>query len=182
MKEKEVILGICGGISAYKAPALVRALKKKQANVTCILTANGERFVTELTLKTLSNNNVYKGMFDEYEPDIKHISLAKKADIVVIVPATADAISRLAAGRADDLLSSVVLGTKAPVLICPAMNENMWLHASTKKNIEVLKSYGYKILLPQKGSLACGDEGVGRLESIEKIAEEIENILSKKPA
>lgn len=182
MKEKEIILGICGGISAYKVPELVRALKKKQANITCVLTANGERFVTELTLKTLSDNNVYKGMFDEYEPDIKHISLAKKADIVVVVPATADAISRLASGRADDLLSSVVLSTKAPVLICPAMNENMWLHPSTKKNVEALLSYGYKMIFPQKGSLACGDEGVGRLETIEKISEEIENILSKQPA
>ena len=179
LKNKEVILGVCGGISAYKVPELVRALKKKGTSVTCILSANGARFVTALTLKTLSRNKVYESMFEDFEIAIEHIALAKKAAVVVVVPATADVISRLACGRAGDLLTSTVLSTKSPVLICPAMNENMWLHPATKNNAGLLEKYGYKFVQHQKGDLACGDSGIGRLADIDKIVEAIENILSK---
>ncbi|MCB4791095.1 MAG: hypothetical protein LHV68_04325 [Elusimicrobia bacterium] len=177
IKNKKIILGICGGISAYKVPLLVRVLKKKGADVTCILTANGARFVTPLTLRTLSQNKVYEDMFDEYETDIEHISLAKKADIVVIVPATADTLSRLSCGRAGDLVTSTVLSTKSPVLLCPAMNQNMWLHPATKNNLSVLKKYGYKFVEPQEGDLACGESGIGRLGEVSSIVKEIERII-----
>lgn len=172
-----VILGICGSIAAYKTPELVRLLIKDGADVTCILTANGAHFVTPLTLQTLSKNKVYEGMFDKYASEIEHISLAQDADIVVIAPATADIMARLAIGRADDLLSSVVLSTKKPVLLCPAMNENMWIHPATKKNVGLLKSYGYHFVMPEKGKLACGVCGDGRLADLNTILKTITEIL-----
>lgn len=177
LKNKQVILGICGGIAAYKAPELVRALRKMEAEVTCILTKNGERFVTPLTLQTLSGNRIYQEMFDNTVWDIEHISLAKKADIIAVAPATADALARFACGRAEDLLSSVILATSAPVLICPAMNEKMWLHPATKGNVERLKQYGYNFVAPRKGLLACGDQGIGRLAELDDITDSIKSIL-----
>ena len=173
---REILLGVCGGIAAYKIPHLVRELKSLGANVTCILTKNGSKFVTALTLRTISCNRVYEDMFDNETWDIEHVELAKKADAVVVAPATADAIARLAAGRAEDLLSCVLLATKARVIVCPAMNENMWLHKATQENIARLKSYGYYIVEPGKGDLACGDKGIGRLAELEKIISQIRKI------
>lgn len=174
---KHVVLGICGSIGAYKVPELIRKIRRLGAEVTCILTDSGARFVSALTLQTLSGNKVYEGMFDYGEFDVKHISLAKKSDVIVVVPATADVIARFANGRAQDLLSSVVLSTKAPVLICPAMNSNMWQHLATKKNVKILKEFGYQFVGPDKGDLACGDEGIGRLADLDKIVESIQNII-----
>jgi len=179
LKGKHVLLGVCGGIAAYKVPELIRSLTKMGAGVTCILTENGERFVTPLTLQTLSSNKVYRDMFDESVWDVEHVSLAKKADIIVVVPATADAIARLAGGRAEDLLSCVVLAARSQVLICPAMNERMWLHPATKDNMERLKKYGYHFVLPQEGMLACGDIGIGKLAGIDDIADAITTVLNK---
>ena len=173
----QIVLGVCGGIAAYKVPELVRSLCKKGAEVTCVLTENGARFVTALTLSTLSGNRVYADMFDESVRDIEHISLAKKADIIVVAPATADAIARFAGGRAEDLLSSVILAAQSPVLICPAMNERMWLHPATKENTEKLKRYGYYFVEPLKGLLACGDTGIGKLAAIDNIEDKIADIL-----
>src|SRR3989339_1852815 len=136
LKGKEIVVGITGSIAAYKAPELVRLLKKEGAGVSYILTENGARFVTPLTLQTVSGSPVYQGMFDPFVWDIEHISLAQKADLIVIAPATADMIARLACGRADDLLSSVVLASNAPVLICPAMNDRMWHHPATYANAQ----------------------------------------------
>ena len=178
LNEKEIILGICGGIAAYKIPSLIRTLKSFGANVSCILTANGSKFVTPLTLQTLSANKVYEDMFDREIWDIEHISLAKKADVIVVAPATADKISALSSGRADDLLSSVILAAKAPVLLCPSMNENMWLHKATQDNVKRVKSFGYQIVGPGKGALACGDEGVGRLADLEDIISSIKKALA----
>ncbi|MCX5781742.1 MAG: hypothetical protein NT145_03420 [Elusimicrobia bacterium] len=174
---KEILLGICGGIAAYKVPSLIRKLKSLGANITCILTENGAKFVTPLTLQTLSNNRVYEDMFDRDIWEVEHVALAKKADIIVVVPATADIISRLSYGRAEELLSCVVLASKAPILICPAMNENMWNHSATQENIGRLKRFGYNIINPEKGKLACDDEGIGRLADLEKIVSEICNII-----
>jgi len=171
------MLGICGGIAAYKTPELVRALRKARADVICVVTENGLRFVTALTLQTLSNNRVYTDMFDDSVWDIEHVSLAKKADLIVVAPATADAIARFAAGRAEDLLSSVILAARSPVLICPAMNERMWRHPATKANVERLKTYGYHFAGPGKGRLACGDTGTGRLEEIAIVVEKVRYIL-----
>ncbi len=178
LKGKRVLLGVCGGISAYKAPFLVRLLKTAGADVTCVLTDSGARFVTPLTLQTLSENRVYDDMFDRSVWEIEHVALARGADVVVIVPATADAIARLAGGRAEDLLSCVVLATSAPVLVCPAMNEKMWSHPATQENVARLKKFGYHIQQPEKGRLACGEEGMGRLALLEEIISSIEKIVS----
>jgi phosphopantothenoylcysteine synthetase/decarboxylase len=177
LKGKTILLGICGGIAAYKMPELVRALRKAQAEVVCLVTENGLRFVTALTLKTLSNNRVYTDMFDDSVWDIEHISLAKKSDLIVVAPATADAIARFAAGRAEDLLSSVILAARSPVLVCPAMNDKMWSHPATRANVERLKEYGYNFEGPQNGQLACGDTGMGKLSEIDDIVSKITAIL-----
>jgi len=174
LKGKNIIIGVTGSIAAYKACDVVRSLVKLGANVECILTKSGAEFITALTLQTLSKNKVYGGMFDAPETwEINHISLAKKADVIAVVPATADVIARLAVGRADDLLSSTVLATKAKVVICPAMNSNMLNHKATQKNIAVLKNYGYKFVNSVKGELACGDKGDGRLAPVEDIVKAI---------
>jgi phosphopantothenoylcysteine synthetase/decarboxylase len=179
LKGKEVVLGICGGIAAYKAPELVRLLRADGANVTCVLTANGARFVTPLTLQTLSCNKVYTDMFEPFVWDIEHISLAKKADVIAVAPATADVMARMAQGRADDLLTSVILAGSAPVLVCPSMNERMWLHPATRENVQRLVKYGYHFVQPEKGELACGDIGVGRLAGLPVIFDAIKEILPR---
>ncbi|MDR3274948.1 MAG: phosphopantothenoylcysteine decarboxylase [Endomicrobium sp.] len=177
IENKNIILGICGCIAAYKSCDIIRQLVKLKANVECILTKSGSQFITLFTLQTLSKNKVYQDMFeipDEWE--IKHISLAKKADVIVIVPATADIIARLAYGRADDLLSCTVLASKADILICPAMNTNMFNHQATQTNIKTLKDYGYNFIMPEKGELACGDYGDGRLAPVEVVISSIINL------
>lgn len=179
LKGKNIVLGICGGIAAYKTCEIIRGLVKLGANVECILTGGGAEFITPLTLRTLSKNKVHQGMFDEPgEWEIEHVSLAKKADIIVIAPATADIMSRLANGRADDLLSSTVLASKAKILVCPSMNTNMLSHRATQINISTLKSYEYKFVMPESGELACGDTGSGRLAAAENIISAIVKELS----
>ena len=177
LKGKNILLCICGGIAAYKVPELVRDLRKAEAGVTCVITGNGERFVTPLTLQTLSGNRVYRDMFDDSVWDIEHIALAKTADIIVVVPATADAIARLAGGRAEDLLSSVILASRSPVLVCPAMNDRMWMHPATKENASRLKRYGYHFCGPREGQLACGDTGIGKLAGLDEILNMIKSII-----
>ena len=117
-------------------------------------------------------------MFDAESWDVEHVALAKKADLIVVVPATGDAIARFAAGRAEDLLSCVILAAKARILLCPAMNENMWLHKATQDNVSRLKTFGYVVMEPAKGELACGDEGIGRLPEIEEIAAHIKELIA----
>jgi phosphopantothenoylcysteine decarboxylase/phosphopantothenate--cysteine ligase len=176
---KNIILGVCASIAAYKSCDIIRRLIRFGANVECILTQNGAKFITPLTLQTLSKNKVYTGMFEKTEKwEIEHTSLAQKADIILIAPATADIISRLSAGRADDLLCSTALASKAKIVICPAMNANMFNHKATQKNIETLKSYGYHFAMPQKGELACGITGDGRLADIDTIISKVTEILN----
>jgi phosphopantothenoylcysteine synthetase/decarboxylase len=179
LENKNIVLGICGGIAAYKACDIIRQLTKLKANVECVLTKSVSNFITPLTLQTLSKNKVHQDMFESIENyDINHISLAKKADIIVVAPATADTIARLAVGRANDLLSSVVLASKAKILICPSMNSNMLSHKAVCNNITILKSYGYNFVMPESGELACGDCGDGRLAKIEVIVSNVVEILS----
>jgi phosphopantothenoylcysteine decarboxylase/phosphopantothenate--cysteine ligase len=177
LKDKHVLLGVCGGIAAYKTPELVRRIVKSGCEVKCIITENAKHFVTPLTLRTVSKNKVYEDMFDKDEFDVEHIALSKWADVFVVAPATADVMARLASGRAEDLLSSVMLSTTSRVLLCPSMNENMWKHPATKINLTVLRTYGYNFVMPEKGELACGDTGEGRLAGIEKIFEQISLLL-----
>jgi phosphopantothenoylcysteine synthetase/decarboxylase len=174
LENKNVILGICGSIAAYKSCDIIRQLIKLKATVECILTRGGSEFITPVTLQTLSKNKVHIDMFEISDKwEIRHVSLAKKADIIVVVPATADIISRFACGIADDLLTCTVLASKADILICPAMNANMFNHRATRKNVEILKNYGYRFVMPEKGELACGDCEDGRLASVEIIVKEI---------
>jgi phosphopantothenoylcysteine decarboxylase/phosphopantothenate--cysteine ligase len=180
-KNKNIILGICGSIAAYKSCDVIRQLTNLEANVECILTRSGSEFITLLTLQTLSRNKVHRDMFENsYKFEINHMSLAQKADIILVAPATADIIARLASGRADDLLTCTVLASKADIVICPAMNVNMFDHEATQSNIETLKSYGYKFIAPEKGELACGDWGEGRLASPEAIVSFLFSILQIK--
>jgi len=178
-KHVTVILGICGSIAAYKSCDIIRKLKEHSINVKCILTECGSKFITPLTIQTLSNNPVYTDMFDPVTYDPEHISLAKEADLVVIAPATADTIAKLANGFASDLLSSVVLSTKSKILICPAMNTNMWLHKATQNNIARIKGLGYRIVMPVSGKLACGDTGIGKLADTSKIVDEALKLIKK---
>ncbi|MDR2772918.1 MAG: phosphopantothenoylcysteine decarboxylase [Elusimicrobiota bacterium] len=170
LQSKNIVLGVTGSIAAYKSCSIIRRLIKEGANVECILTKSGAEFITPLTLQTLSKNRVYDRVFDRnYKFEIAHISLSKKADVILVAPATADSIAKLALGRAEDLLSSVILASKAKIIICPAMNTNMYKHPAVQKNISTLQSFGYTIVSSEDGELACGDKGDGRLASIDTI-------------
>lgn len=173
LENKNVVLAICGGIAVYKVCDLIRKLTALNADVTCIMTENAKQFVSPLTFQTLSGNKVYSDMFDTSYWEIGHISLAQKADIVVVIPATADTIAKLANGMADNLVCSTILATKAKVLICPAMNHNMFHHAATEKNIKTLHDYNYKFIMPHNGKLACGIKGDGCLAPVETVLEQI---------
>ena len=177
----KVVLGITGGIAAYKAAALTRLLVKQGAVVKVIMTAHAQEFISPLTLQTLSGHPVYSEMFSPWQEDgMAHISLADYAEILVVAPATANIIGKIAGGLADDLLSTTILATKAPVLLCPAMNANMLAQPSVQKNMNKLTAQGYFLLAPGYGELACRAEGAGRLPEIEAIVEEIETILTVK--
>ncbi|MEA2014517.1 MAG: bifunctional phosphopantothenoylcysteine decarboxylase/phosphopantothenate--cysteine ligase CoaBC [Thermodesulfobacteriota bacterium] len=181
LKNKNIVLGITGGIAAYKAAELTRELVKRGASVRVIMTKNATRFVTPLTLQTLSGNPVYTDMFFLTRGcEIPHISLAQSADIIVVVPSTANIIGKIASGVADDLLSTTIIATKAPVLICPAMNSNMYDNPILRSNIDKLSSLGYLFVKAGDGELACKSQGPGRLPDPEDIAEEVEVVLSRK--
>ena len=180
LKGKNVILGICAGIAIYKVCDLVRLLIKEEANVTCVMTEAATKFVTPLTFQSLSKNRVVVDMFDSSYFEIEHISLAQKADVYVVVPATANTISKLANGMADNLVTSTAIATAAKVVVCPAMNHNMYHHKAVEKNIETLKSYGYEIVDAKPGLLACGVVGDGCLADNETILNVIIKELQEK--
>lgn len=174
---KNILIGITGGIAAYKICELIRMFKRNNANVRVICTKNALNFVTKLTLQNLSRNEVGVEEFelDEYKPE--HISYADEADIMVIAPATANTVSKIASGICDNLLTSVTCAFRKPVILAPAMNCNMWGNPIIQENLKKLSSLGYKILEPEKGFLACGYEGKGRLCSLDKIFDETSSIL-----
>lgn len=174
LQGKQIVIGVCGGIAAYKVCDLVRMLKKAGAECFCMMTKSAQEFMTPLTLRTLSGQKVVCGMFDQHqEPQVEHISWAKRADVMVLVPATANIIGKINAGIADDFVTTTVMATKAPVLIAPAMNTNMFENPITQRNIKQLGELGYHFILPEEGFLACGDTGRGRLAETEMIFEEI---------
>lgn len=177
---KNVLIGITGGIAAYKICDLIRMFKKANANVKVIVTENALNFVTKLTLQTLSQNKVYVEQYDveDYKPE--HISLADEADIFVIAPASANTISKLATGICDNLLTSVACAFKKPIVIAPAMNCNMWDNPLIQENLSKLEGLGYHILNPEEGFLACGYNGNGRLCEIEKIFDKTVEVLESK--
>ncbi len=182
LEGKNVVLGVTGGISAYKAAELCRLLRKAGADVRVVMTRAACEFITPLTLQTLSGHPVAQNLFDlGEEATIGHIRLADEADVVVVAPATADFIARFAAGMADDLLAAVVLATKAPVLLAPAMNVNMWEHPLTRANLARLVGTGVTTVGPDAGELACGWIGAGRLVDPAEIAVAVEALVGPRP-
>lgn len=180
MNKKSVVLGVSGGIAVYKALDVVSRLKKADIDVDVIMTKSATEFVTPLSFQSLSQNKVIVDMFDEPKYwEIQHISLAKKADLMVIVPATANIIGKVANGIADDMLSTTIMATKAKVIFAPAMNTNMYENPIIQDNIQKLKNYGYGFIEPSSGRLACGDTGRGKLEDTEIIVEHILSALNE---
>src|SRR5579883_54824 len=180
LKGRRVTIGVGGGIAAYKAAELVRLLVKAEASVRVILTRAGERFITPLTLQALSGREVASELFDlDRESRIGHIALADEAELLVIAPATADLIARLAHGLADELLTTVALATKAPLVLSPSMNVNMWDHPATRANLETLIARGAYVVQPGVGFLACGWSGAGRLAEPPEIVAACKNVLAR---
>ena len=169
---RNVLLGVSGGIAAYKSAELVRQLQERGASVRVIMTRGAQEFITKLTMQALSGNPVHTELLDEQaEQGMGHIELARWADLLLIAPATADLIARLSAGRGDDLLSTVALASPAPLMLAPAMNQQMWKNSGTATNIKTLTERGAHIVGPATGEQACGDVGPGRMAEPSNIAE-----------
>ncbi len=172
---KKILLIICGGISAYKSLETIRLFKKNGAQIKTILTMRAKEFVTPLSITSLSQGKVYSDLFSvENETEMDHISLSRWADLIIIAPITANTISKLAQGTSDDLASTVVLASDKNVYLAPAMNVRMWEHPTTKMNLQKLKEFGYKLIGPEVGDMACGEYGEGKMSDPLKIAEEID--------
>ena len=181
LTSKKVVLGVCGGIAAYKVVELASRLRKANAEVTVIMTKSATRFVTPLTFREITGQPVITSMWDEPKKwNVEHIALAQRADLFVIAPATANMIGKIASGIADDMLSTTLLATRAPVLVVPAMNDQMYLHTIVQENLKKLEKIGYLVMNPGVGSMACGTFGPGRLPEPLEIFEEIEKILLPK--
>ena len=175
LENKKIVLAISGGIAAFKAAEIVSMLRKRGAEVKCIMTEHATEFITPLTMREISGNPVAVSMFSDIpEFNVEHIALAQWADVFVIAPATANVIGKIAGGIADDMLTTTVMATTAPVVIAPAMNSNMYMNPIVQKNIAALKEYGYEIIEPATGHLACGVTGIGRLPEPEDIVDYVE--------
>ena len=176
LNNKKILLIICGGIAAYKSLEIIRLLKKSGVIIKTILTKNGAEFVTPLSITSLSQSKVYQDLFDlENEAEMDHISLSRWADLILIAPATANTIAKLANGNSDDLASTVALASNKKIFIAPAMNVRMWDHQSTKQNIFKLSTYNYKLIGPEIGDMACGEYGEGKMSEPKTIVNELEN-------
>ena len=176
LNNKKILLIICGGISAYKSLDLIRLLKKNGSSVKTILTKSAEKFVTPLSIVSLSQEKIYTDIFDyNNEAEMDHISLSRWADIVLIVPATANTIAKLSNGIADDLATTVVLASNKKIFLAPAMNVRMWEHISNKHNVQKIREFGYNVIGPDIGDMACGEYGEGKMSSVEDIFNEINN-------
>jgi phosphopantothenoylcysteine decarboxylase / phosphopantothenate---cysteine ligase len=179
LQGKRILLIVAGGIAAFKALELIRRLRERGAAVRCILTEAGTRFVTPLSLQALSEDRVYTDMFSlTDESEMGHIQLSRDADLLVVVPATANILARMAGGLADDLAATVLLATDKPVLAAPAMNVRMWTHAATVANVETLKKRGVTFIGPNDGAMACNEHGPGRMSEPAEIAAAIESMLA----
>jgi len=179
LDDKRILLIIAGGIAAYKSLLLIRRLRERGANVRCVLTAGGAQFVTPLSVAALSEDKVYSDLFSlTDESEMGHIRLSREADLVVVAPATADLMAKMAAGRADDLASTVLLATDKPVLVAPTMNVMMWQNAATRRNVEQLVADGVHVIGPDAGDLACGEVGSGRMSEPEAILTAVEGLLA----
>lgn len=181
MKKPCVVLGVTGGIAVYKACELLRLLQKRGVDVFVVMTQNACRFVAPLTFETLSGHPVAVDTFDRPQTwEVEHIALAKRADLFLLAPATANIMGKMACGIADDMLSTTVMATRAPVLVAPAMNTGMWENAAVQQNVKTLRARGVEIVAPVSGHLACGDNGAGKLEDVAVIAERACELLFAK--
>lgn len=179
-KSKNIVIGITGGIAAYKACEIVSYFVHEGANVDVIMTRNACEFITPLTLETLSKHKVVTDMFENIEHvEVEHISLARKADLFLIIPATANIIGKVANGIADDMLSTTIMATDAKVVFAPAMNNGMYTNKIVQDNIKKLKKYGYEFIEPDIGNLACGYKAIGKLANKNKIIEYLEKIFKE---
>jgi phosphopantothenoylcysteine decarboxylase/phosphopantothenate--cysteine ligase len=181
MEQRRILVAVTGGIAAYKVPELIRILRRAGACVRCAMTPAAEEFVSPLVLQTLTGHPVRTDLFDaSQEGEIDHISLADWAELVILAPATANTLAKLSGGFADNLVSAVLLATRAPILVAPAMNVNMWEHPATRSNMETLRQRGVCAIGPEVGELACGWEGAGRMSQPEAIAAEAELLLGSR--
>ena len=179
-ENKTILLGITGGIAAYKMAYVASALSKTEANVEVVMTKNAKEFISPLTFETLTGNKCYTDTFDrDFSWDVKHISLAKKADVILIAPATANVIAKLAHGIADDMLTTTVLAATCHKIVAPAMNTNMLLNPITQDNIKKLKDYGFEVIEPASGYLACGDTGAGKMPEPEELISYLEKAIGR---
>ena len=178
LRKKEVVLGVTASIAIYKSCDLLRRLSGENLSVSVVMTAEAEELISPIVFQSLSGNRVYRGLFDLPDNwDIEHVALAEKADLVLIAPATANIIAKISCGICDDLLTCIVSATTAPVLLCPAMNENMYLNKITQENMKKLKGLGYKFMEPRKGRLACGKIGIGCMAEVETIVGEVRKLV-----
>ena len=181
LKNKKILLIIGGGISAYKALDLIRLLKKNNTNVKTILTKSGREFVTPLSVTALTKSKTFEDIFDNNsEAEIDHIALSRWADLIVVLPTTANFMTKLSIGKAEDLATTVLLASNKDVILVPAMNVRMWLHKATQKNIKILQDYGYNFIGPEKGEMACGEFGEGKMSSPRQIYLYLKNYFYKK--
>ena len=181
VKNKRILIIIGGGIAAYKCLDLIRLLKKNNNEIKTILTKSGKEFVTPLSITTLTKNKTFEDIFDKKsEAEIDHISLSRWADLIVVLPTTANFMTKLSLGKAEDLATTVILASNKEILLVPAMNVRMWIHKATQKNVKVLKDYGYLFIGPEKGEMACGEYGEGKMSSPRQIYSYIENYFYKK--
>ena len=178
LKNKNIVIGITGGIACYKVCEIISYLVREGANIDVIMTKNATNFITPLTIETLSKNKVVIDMFEKKEHfEVEHISLARKADLMLVVPATANIIGKVANGIADDMLSTTIMATTAKVVFAPAMNNEMYNNRIVQDNIKKLKKYGYEFINPVEGNLACGYKAIGKLAKKETIIESVNEIL-----
>ncbi len=181
LTNKKILIIIGGGIAAYKSLDLIRLLKKNDAQIKTILTKSGREFVTPLSLSTLTKSKTFENMFDsETEAEIDHISLSRWADIILVIPTTANFMSKLSIGKAEDLATTVLLAADKDILLVPAMNVRMWLHKATQSNLKILQDFGYLFIGPEKGEMACGEFGEGKMSSPRQIFAYLKNYFDKK--
>ena len=181
LKNKKILIIIGGGIAAYKTLDLIRLLKKENVEVKTILTKSGKEFVTNLSLTTLTKSKTYEEIFDKNtESEIDHIALSRWADLIIVMPTTANFMSKLSIGKAEDLATTVLLASNKDILLVPAMNVRMWLHKATQSNLKILQDFGYLFICPEKGEMACGEFGEGKMSSPRQIYINLKNYFNKK--
>jgi phosphopantothenoylcysteine decarboxylase/phosphopantothenate--cysteine ligase len=181
LRNKKILIIIGGGIAAYKSLDLIRLLRKKNVTVKTVLTKNGREFVTPLSLTTLTNNKTYQDIFDkDSEAEIDHIALSRWADLILVMPTTANFMSKMSIGRAEDLATTILLASNKDILLVPAMNVRMWLHKATQTNYKILRDFGYLFIGPEKGEMACGEFGEGKMSSPRQIYTYLKNYFNKK--